>query len=1263
MDTTDISRIPFGAQQQHYVSARLQQGRVITDLDWNEAESMTLEDLQLSRIDIIGAFGSPDHGFRIEHLQTNGGSFDFDIHDGILYLGGLRLQMEPVTEGEDPAYETFRTQRDWLQQPQDGYMPVPDLAQGEVRYDLVYLVAYQHHVSAVEDEHLFEAALGGPDTSTRVRNTRIVQLMTNVGSPECEIAWSRLREFFSGSLLGQINEAHELVPDTRLFVDYDDIDDPDDLCAPNAVGGYLGAENQLIRVQLRNRRGGRRRFMWGFDNTAPLYRVQVSGNEVSFLTEPKDQHHWPLANEIVEILPWSAVLANGEKVAEMMGHLSRVESSYNPTPEGSDYPRLTMVDALPDPFFGDNWQERADQESLRNQDPPDYYYLRVWRGIPEEEVFPIEYDPGHEILLGNTGIQISIHGNDHFPGDQWHIAVRPETPHQVMPAPLDDPGGMSPHGVRRYYAPLAIIQWSREGEEVQGDIIRDCRKTFRPLVELETCCTFHVGDGVNSYGDFNSIEEAVRNLPPQGGKICVLSGRHQLRLAIRNRQNIHISGCGETSLLVPYPDPEQQMVPLIQLAHVQNITLEGLNFLQPEGTAIRLVDVDPDLPPSSRITIRDNKMIAGESCIHLEVDDREQGENHIHIANNLIAQPDHEGGRVAIFCLADQVLIERNRLVVIPAPDPEDPNDPREEEDPTNGFFDLCGYRWQVLLANFPLATYLLEMYAFVSKVQRFSPTRSFQTIGGIQIGGGSESVRISENTLLGGRGNGITLGHIPDPARIRQPNPDPDWQNDLRRAKEMSHLTGQFNSSQYGASANDILNREFRRFVYEVTIEDNLIQDMGLSGVGVLAFFDLESSKFGLMIRVEDLTIYRNIIRTCARQIPEEIPDSFGQNIGYGGISLAFCQNLRIEENRIEDNGRSFIEPICGIYILHGDNINISRNYVLNNGQLTSLIGENGEQLRLARIGNRGGIFIDMIFQARGTLKHPPHIIPGGSSNTMAHSLQRFTSDGIPAGKIHDNIVVQPFGKALHLEAMGSISVIGNQFTTQELEIGGRRSSVAGAVLIDNLGVSEEFMRLFFQPYLSILASYRIRGATDIRNLKGHEKLLGRYSYFPSGKVLFANNQTTLSSMVPEAEPVLAAQMITSRDDVAFSSNQSECLGFARLYPNDNQSTYYALQHIFFNTALIGYSIRTSDNRFWEGLSCVPYSLFSLSQLSTTLGNQATNCMVAIGNTDYLVFDHNIEQNPACQDRKEDITEGSGYTTPGVYIAEVTSYRWSISE
>jgi hypothetical protein len=54
---------------------------------------------------------------------------------------------------------------------------------------------------------------------------------------------------------------------------------------------------------------------------------------------------------------------------------------------------------------------------------------------------------------------------------------------------------------------------------------------------------------------------------------------------------------------------------------------------------------------------------------------------------------------------------------------------------------------------------------------------------------------------------------------------------------------------------------------------------------------------------------------------------------MGYGGISLASALDLFVRDNFIADNGFDFVNPVCGIFLLHGEGVEISRNVIRNNG------------------------------------------------------------------------------------------------------------------------------------------------------------------------------------------------------------------------------------------------------------------------------------------------------------------------------------------
>ena len=109
----------------------------------------------------------------------------------------------------------------------------------------------------------------------------------------------------------------------------------------------------------------------------------------------------------------------------------------------------------------------------------------------------------------------------------------------------------------------------------------------------------------------------------------------------------------------------------------------------------------------------------------------------------------------------------------------------------------------------------------------------------------------------------------------------------------------------------------------------------MGLNGIGVVSFFSLKN--IGEVVSVDSLVISNNRIEKCLAQFSDYLTDFLEapviKEMGFGGISLADCENVVIRENTIKDNGSSHLEPVCGIFMLHGEKVDISDNRILNNG------------------------------------------------------------------------------------------------------------------------------------------------------------------------------------------------------------------------------------------------------------------------------------------------------------------------------------------
>lgn len=356
----------------------------------------------------------------------------------------------------------------------------------------------------------------------------------------------------------------------------------------------------------------------------------------------------------------------------------------------------------------------------------------------------------------------------------------------------------------------------------------------------------------------------------------------------------------------------------------------------------------------------------------------------------------------------------------------------------------------------------------------------------------------------------------------------------------------------------------------------------MGLNGIGVINFFSLRRIK--LMVSVEDLTIYRNIIEHCLQQVPDRLPNTMKLEMGYGGISLADTENCVIRENRIENNGRSHIEPVSGIFILSGEAVDISDNRILNNAPKTSDAGKN------ARPGVRGGIVINNSFKKvkQALIENNPAIL----------------KDGIPAVKIHDNIVTQPLGQALMIRALGPVSIVGNSLISQDADLRSNPlSKIAASVLIQNLGRSKDLVAATILPKFKYMANANSVYLASRRTVApGFDLTIPPILYLPNGNVLFANNQVSLDLRDDEIQGAWSSQAFHSLDDVAYVSNQSECTSF--------------LDRIITNVDIKAFTIRTSDNRFQEGFTMADCSLISYGMMNTCATNQATHCLFTYPNS-----------------------------------------------
>ncbi len=550
---SDRARLSYDSRQD-YRAVVMQQGRVTVEADWNEQQQIAGEQLREQTLDIVGPAGTPDDGYRIiETGVSSSPPFDFSVGPGTMYVGGERVTLAAAVD--------YNQQEQWLDRlgdPDWVDLPNPRQPPGD---ELIYLYLREQEVSAVEDHALREIALGGPDTAARVRLIQhIVRLAT--AAADCAKALGDAQAKWASEGLTFAPATMRLLSGATLLVSFPPLP-PADPCEPAAPDGFLGADNQLIRIQI----SGPNRFLWGYDNASFLYRVDVKNPTTLHLqSRPPDAFHQPRAGQAVEVLCSAAKLANGEYVAEPSGFVTTLTAPYNP-----DTQEVALAGAPPADKYGDG--------TAAHPSPP-RVFVRVW----EQEV---TFTPGTAVDLGNTGLRVTLDtggGGPFHVGDYWLVAVRPSEPRNVYPERyLQAP--QPPDGPRLWACPLGVIAWNNAVLKV----VDDCRKHFCTLVEAcregGGCCTVKVSPEDLS-GD-KTLQSVIDTLANRGQvTLCLAPGIYQLPRPLMigpAHSNLTIEGCHDGTVLQAAPGAEQNFLQgLMILDRANNVTLRRLRFDLPQ---------------------------------------------------------------------------------------------------------------------------------------------------------------------------------------------------------------------------------------------------------------------------------------------------------------------------------------------------------------------------------------------------------------------------------------------------------------------------------------------------------------------------------------------------------------------------------------------------------------------------------------------------------------------------------------------------------
>jgi hypothetical protein len=511
----DFSRIPFDPLK-HYSGVLHQQGRVWLDSDWNEDIFERLNTAQGEIRDIVGFCGVPSPGAALvlSASTTPNAPDDFQISGGRFYVDGMPC----VIEGSN----SYHTQPDLPDAPA---IPIP--ATGSLTA-VVYVEVWRRLITYLEDPSIREIALGGPDTSTRLKTVaqiRVAVWPNPPSTPTCALAAGIIPAAGQGTLTtlqpAPQAQAQCQLPDpanytgreNRLYrVQIHDGGDPGGggssfqiALAANAAAGSASLTLATALTAAQAGAAARSGFVTVADNSGASERVPLtsaSGTVIQLGQALQQAHTMANAATVtggVAQFKWSrdnasfaisvvSVAADritltlaslGRDVATSLKQGDLVEISDDASELGPARGHLTYVNSIPDPdtFTVALLNPLPAAFVLTNGQSSRHMVLRRWDGTDSANF------EGGQNNLGD-GVSIQFGGAVLQPGDYWQFATR-SADGSVQPL-LNAP----PAGDRRSRAAVAIVTWgpppatSPPSSPPAGPAMTvvDCRNVFPPLI-------------------------------------------------------------------------------------------------------------------------------------------------------------------------------------------------------------------------------------------------------------------------------------------------------------------------------------------------------------------------------------------------------------------------------------------------------------------------------------------------------------------------------------------------------------------------------------------------------------------------------------------------------------------------------------------------------------------------------------------------------------------------------------------------------------
>jgi len=494
----DFSRQTFDPKK-HYSGVLMQQGRVQVDADWNEQQAIYQYRLEAQTGDILGPDGTPmhDNGFRI---TTDKDRDNLLISKGRYYVDGLLCQNDADVLFDKqpylPGYPHVRT--------------IITQHKKKTLLALLYLDAWQRHITVLDDPHISDTALGGADTTTRTQIAWQVKALpiepaeyvqdyidSLTKALEQEKA-SKQRDAKVQESLNAINAYYRKITCNTPFPEWNKLTEPStgtlkvrtlptgntDDCLIPPSSGYAGLENQLYRVEIHH--GGDKlktiTFKWSRDNGSVVTAIKgFKDNTVTVENLGVD--------DVLEFAPeqWVELVDDQVELQGEPGQLLRI-SSVDPVAQ-----TITLA---------------ATPKTVAMELKP---RLRRWDQVGASATEQGVQVKGDWLTLEN-GIQVRFSEGTYKTGDYWQIPGRTLTGQVEWPTEGEgakaEPAALRPQGITHHYSRLALIQLDPTNDTL--NLHQDCRRLFSSIASpaMRIVWTSWWNDAVMALPTF--IDEGLR---------------------------------------------------------------------------------------------------------------------------------------------------------------------------------------------------------------------------------------------------------------------------------------------------------------------------------------------------------------------------------------------------------------------------------------------------------------------------------------------------------------------------------------------------------------------------------------------------------------------------------------------------------------------------------------------------------------------------------------------------------------------------------